>query len=410
MSARMRGFIALMGLTVGCGGEVSGPGGVVVRDSAGISVITYPSGPTSAPVWSLSESPTIVIGEVDGRPEILFTQIAAAFSVTNGTLVVADATSREIRWFDRDGVHIRTVGRRGEGPGEFRNLSRVERLSADTILAWDEAGRRLSFFSEDGAFLASHVVVDVPESFEAPPGRFIAGATPQILGFFRDGSILSHPMMLYIDVPAGVYRDSIPQLRYDLSVGSWERVGTTLPGEYYFNPKSDVLPSLPLPFGVRTRTAVEDDWFVIGWGDDGGLSVFNHAGELEAIIRPNFVRLPVRQEEIEEDRRSRVEARAEVEREQYRRELQAVSYPSVRPAHGAVVASDSEFWVEATNGAVTQEHRIWFVFSRSGILNGSVEVPSNIRITDVQQDHIVGVTTNELGVPSIVRFELLRGG
>jgi hypothetical protein len=408
MRARNCISLLLVALLVACENEVRVSEEAIVRDSAGVSIVEYPDGVGDPPMWLLETSPSTVLREVEGRPETLYSQIIAAFSGTDGTLVVADATSRELRWFDRDGEHIRTVGGRGEGPGEFVNLSRVRRLSPDTILAWDGSLRRVTLFSQDGEFLTSHVIVDVPEVFDAPPGRFIAGATPSIRGFFRDGSVLAHPMMLYIDVPAGIYRDSIPLIRFDPRVGSWERIGTTLPPEYFFDTKSNVLNSLPLPFGISTRTAVSDDWAVIGWGNDEGLTILDRMGQPRAIVRPNFTRVPVSRDEIEQDRRERVEARPEADREQYRRALESVSYPSLRPAHGAIVAGDDEFWVEALNGPVEQDINRWYVFSESGQVLASLEVPSEVRITDIQNDHLVGVVTDDLGVPRVVRFGLRR--
>jgi hypothetical protein len=43
-------------------------------------------------------------------------------------------------------------------------------------------------------------------------------------------------------------------------------------------------------------------------------------------------------------------------------------------------------------------------------LRASVEVPSDFRITEVRHDHLVGVITDELGVPRVVRLELRRDG
>lgn len=404
-----------MGIVAACGMDGTQVGSdAVVQDSAGVSIVTYPSGIGSAPEWILAEEPTVEIGEVDGQPEMLFSRVVTAFEGIDGTIVVGDATSREIRWFDEDGRHIRTIGGRGDGPGEFRSISNVERLGADTILVWDEIGRRLSFFSNQGDFLSSELVGPVlgavEGSFDAPPpGRMILPLTPWVLGFFRDGSVLAHPLMAYMDVPAGVYRDSVPLLRFDRSLMDWERIGTMLPGEAYYDPNSDVIMTLPLPFGIRTQAAVADEWVVIGWGDEAGISVLNSTGQAESIIRPGFLRVPISQDEIEEDRNARIEARGETDREQFRRELQAVEYPTHRPAHGRIVAGEEEFWVESSVTEADQDARLWFVFSRSGQVLGSVRIPNSLNITDVQRDNVVGVVTDELGVPKVMRFALQRG-
>lgn len=53
----------------------------------------------------------------------MFQRIVSVARGEEGNLVVADAGWGEIRVFDSGGEHVRTIGREGEGPGEFQSLS-----------------------------------------------------------------------------------------------------------------------------------------------------------------------------------------------------------------------------------------------------------------------------------------------
>ena len=65
---------------------------------------------------------------------------------------VADGMNSEVRVFGIDGVHRRTFGRDGEGPGEFARLYSVAWLG-DRLLALDSQQGRISEFSAEGEYL-----------------------------------------------------------------------------------------------------------------------------------------------------------------------------------------------------------------------------------------------------------------
>jgi hypothetical protein len=195
---------------------------------------------------------------------------------------------------------------------------------------------------------------------------------------------------------------------WDDPAREWRRLSAPIAAEFFIDPASDVLPVLPLPFGIRMRVAVADEWAVIGWGDERGFTVIDRGGDTRAVIRPRLGRVPVTRDEVELDRRTRVNAAAPEDRDQLREALQEVPYPEVRPAHGRIVAGDGEFWVEESDGGDSNGHSRWLVFSLSGEVLGSIEVPSSLGITDARSDHFVGVETDDLGVPRVLQFELSR--
>ncbi len=61
----------------------------------------------------------------------------------------------ELRIFDRDGVHVRSVGRGGRGPGEFVAANGLLWLADDSLLIVDQQGGRYSILTRDGDFVRS---------------------------------------------------------------------------------------------------------------------------------------------------------------------------------------------------------------------------------------------------------------
>lgn len=72
--------------------------------------------------------------------------------LADGRIVVANGGSHEVRVFDASGYHVATWGRRGEGPGEFTNLSQVHRWPGDSLLALYSQARHLSVLDSSGNF------------------------------------------------------------------------------------------------------------------------------------------------------------------------------------------------------------------------------------------------------------------
>lgn len=87
----------------------------------------------------------------DGTP--VFGRVAGATRLADGTIAIGDASGNALKFFDEQGHPTRTVGRQGQGPGEFGQLGRVMQCGRDSVFAFDVFGRRVSVFSASGAFV-----------------------------------------------------------------------------------------------------------------------------------------------------------------------------------------------------------------------------------------------------------------
>ena len=69
---------------------------------------------------------------LEGEDPYMLFGVRDATKLPDGRIVVVNAGTMELRVFDALGTHLATWGGRGEGPGEFRNLVRVEPFPGDS--------------------------------------------------------------------------------------------------------------------------------------------------------------------------------------------------------------------------------------------------------------------------------------
>lgn len=90
------------------------------------------------------------IGAVEGRPEQVFGDVTSIDVRPDGSLVVLDGQAPVVREYDAGGAYVRSLGRRGGGPGEFERpmVVRVDRRGRTLVLDW--AGR-MTVFGANGS-------------------------------------------------------------------------------------------------------------------------------------------------------------------------------------------------------------------------------------------------------------------
>lgn len=103
-----------------CGGGAGDQVAAVVRDSAGITIVEN-SDPAWAPgaSWTVDTAALVTIGGDELDPLYDLGQVTGALRLSDGRIVVANGATSEIRWYDGEGQHLATAGRKGQGPGEY---------------------------------------------------------------------------------------------------------------------------------------------------------------------------------------------------------------------------------------------------------------------------------------------------
>lgn len=101
--------------------------------------------------WSLG-IPRLTIGDGAAGPEYALFRTQAVKRHQDGRIVVSVGQA-ELRVYDAAGRYVRTLGRRGQGPGEFRQLWDFWFWEDDSIAAFNFYPVFVDVFAPDGRFV-----------------------------------------------------------------------------------------------------------------------------------------------------------------------------------------------------------------------------------------------------------------
>lgn len=125
--------------------------GTIVKEGD-MTVVRNPKEPLyKAPILELREE--LSLGGADAQGDDVFGRISDVVVDEAGSLYVLDRRNDQVKVFDASGKYLRTIGRRGQGPGEFEgpiNLS-LSRIAGE--LAVHQESPRTAFYKPDGTFL-----------------------------------------------------------------------------------------------------------------------------------------------------------------------------------------------------------------------------------------------------------------
>jgi formylglycine-generating enzyme required for sulfatase activity len=139
-------LLALGGVAAGCG--ETDRGRFTVTDSAGIRVAANTGPDRSFPALPVR------VGSLQ-PPDSALTAMpwgVVADPVT-GQVFVADGTSERVVVFTANGAYVRTIGRAGGGPGEFRSPTALALDESGALAVWDAQRGIISRWSAEGDLL-----------------------------------------------------------------------------------------------------------------------------------------------------------------------------------------------------------------------------------------------------------------
>ncbi len=373
----------------GCtGGEGGAP--LVVRDSAGVQIVenlgpAWPSGSG----WRLSDEPALQIGVTDGPVEYQFTDIQGALRLPTGGFVIADGGSHEIRLFDNDGRFLTATGRRGDAPGEYRQMAGLGYGPGDSVWVYDFGTRRFTVLTAAGELVRT---------------MNLGGALSAVgaVGRFSDGSFIvreywgsgTHSGV----VRSGLSRDPAAVAAYSADGAELDTVGL-FPGREVYIGSEDGRAVMSAPLYARTASvAMSGDEIYVGDQERFEAGLYTASGDLRRLVRVLGVDLRVTQEDIERAVAERLADQPPERHAMLRAHLDAMDVPETRPAYGRMlVDSEGNLWV-AEYASFPMEPATWRVFDSGGGLLGAVQVPERFHVHQIGEDWILGVWRDELGV------------
>lgn len=358
---------------------------VVTNSSAGV----WPSSGS----WTLEEDPRI--GSSEGEGPEGFARIAAIAVDRHGRIHALENRARELRSFDAEGEHVRTVGGFGQGPGEFGNPWGIVFGSDGSVWVVDPGNARYTRFDSTGT---------LSDEFRRPVSFF---SIPWPGGVDGAGRIYDVGVVSTTREPGG------SQVLVEFTPGIGATDTLRLP-EFETDPilvtRSDGTPVMSLldPFAARLLWRFDPRGYV--WSvttDEYRIVQRTLAGDTVRIIRREVARVPVDQAA----RDSALAATREViaSAGPGARAGREPRVPRFRPVLRTIhVDPDGYLWVELEPGP--GEARRMEVFGEDRRLLGHVELPASFRTQNplpvFRDGYTYGVSTDELDVPYLVRLSI----
>ena len=331
-----------------------------------------------------------------------------------GQIALIQWQDHSVRFYDASGVALGSVGREGEGPGEFRRPVRGGWFG-DTLWVSDTQINRITLISP-----ALDVVemftppATVRESVENGEPATLYGA-PFVWGMLARDTLLVVPLQA-VDAPPIDAKNGIPALsitrdghlvrdlaRMPMDEGGSVSVqvsGGMAYAQIPFFPRSEWSIS---PDGSRIavlRTSLNDPEgpaYRVRVVDNTGAELINRAFPYEPVPIPGS-RLD---SAITAAASRRPQIQAEVEAKL--RKAAPATYPA---AEHVLVGADHRIWVGLR---AEPEGRPWVVLSAVGEPVGHLVLPANTTLRAANDTHIWAVERDELDVESVVRYRLLEG-
>jgi len=355
--------------------------------------------------WQLSAEPILDIGVVEGDPAYQLDQVTDAVLTPAGDIIVANAGSQEIRVFDPDGRIVRTLGRMGEGPGEFQALSGVLVRPADTIMAFDQLHRSVTVFDPTGSVTRSAIL-----------GEGIPMGAP---GALDDGSLVVASMALDETIAdlrtrLGAFaRPPASLVRYRLDDPVPDTIGV-FPGLEFTSselPGAGVGVTVPL-FGRQFTFAARGDHVYLGTGD--GYEIRIHASDhsLVRIVRRSDVDLQITEAARDSAMADILSAMDPELRPMWEELLPVTPVAPQRAPYGDIqVDALGYLWVsDFYHGSyrTPPPPSGWAIFDPEGCWLGEMTVPDGFRVFEVGEDYVLGVQRDELDVEHVRMYGLER--
>ena len=372
--------------------------GAQARDSTGVRVLELPPSAKMPIYGRLSTRPSVTI---DGAAADIL-EVTDVVALTGGTLVVGDGRAQSVRFFANDGKLIRVVGRRGDGPGEFRSLSRLRRFDQSHVIVYDRV-RRASVFDQSGSLRMSGPVPGPIVGRLASGGLVVSVRRAQARD--RSGESIRDSSLFLLCPPP-----EVPCSRVDtIGVLPNSDPPFTPPPRIAENTISTWQIGAVMPFGRVAGSRTTGDLFVFGDGSRYEIEFRSAEGHLRSVVRRSSDRrVPIAPADMRAWVESYLRTLPAPQREATAEALAQYRPPRLMPAFGRILTDEvGQIWIEdyprprmTSNG--------WTLLTATGEVKGRLIVPSSLNVVAVSSQSVICLALNSDDVPQLAVYAIVR--
>ena len=386
--------VVVVGLSSGCDAAAPPRSTSTIRDSAGVRIIeSLADGRFRAPwvvgleVWT--------IGELDGPADYLLSRVQGAMQLPTGEVVIANGGTNELRFYGPDGTHRRTLGREGQGPGEFEYLRALGPCREDGFVAFD-FNWQMNVYGFDGTFVEKTVL------------RTPDGITPYEVACDGDGHVLL--LGWGRDASEGP-REGFYQLHDDLLLTNADgEIDTDFGRRLVSERIGSRFGSRPHPGGRATVFALRDHLVYVGSGERFEVEVWALDGSLQSLLRGPPVSLQVSDSVKNVFVESALSRISEERRPAARTDFASWEWPESLPAYTALqVDPEGVVWVRIYNPDPSAPE-LWSLLHVTDGYLGDLALGARQTLLEAGDDYVLVLSRDEFDVERVAKHTLNRSG
>jgi hypothetical protein len=402
------------GLVAGCADSGSGSWQGTVQDSSGVQIVTSPEGGIwdDAARWTVTEE--LRIGVDEGDPNLQFGRVMGLDVDDSGQIHILDSQASHIRSFSPEGAYVRTIARRGGGPGELSQGAQGLFVSSDqAIVVPDLGNRRIARFDLEGTPLESPTINPMD-------------GIPLFWAVSKDRTIYSQ--VRRIAMPGMNVPEGSEPMDYILARGEGGEVTDTVAsfpsGETIGAPGAGGMPTIRLFSPELVWAAAGEAGIVTALNSEYSLNLYDGNGDLVTIIRRTSTPRVITTGEQSAFRESMMKSfEGQVPPQMAQQIAQNVQFAEHWPVLAQLFAGpENTIWVQRTDpdaalksfaeGADLQTMTVgsmnWDVFDASGRFMGALTMPEGFAPRRVVGDSVYGLHNDEFGVQRVMRLRVVR--
>ena len=315
--------------------------------------------------------------------DLRFASAVGATRLSDGTIVIGDRLDRMVRFVDRQGNPRRTVGREGEGPGEFDDIDWLGQCGPDSVFVWDADLKRMTVIDAAGNVVATFPLPSDPSA-----------APPSIVSCSREG------VVAFIGIPVDL-GDIWKHYRAPLFLADTRGAIAREIGE--------VAAFEGRPLGKIISLALTWDRIYVGTKDSAFVDVYSLNGSHLGVVAVGASARAPTPEHYESAIDIQVMGLGSVsDREALKELMLGWPMPDYLPPYAALLADPKGLlWVQIS---LPGDAETWLsAIDREGRIVADVRLPRFVSVFEVGDDYLLATYVDEGGEPFVVMYEIRAG-